>query len=73
MKNRIKFLKRTKQSAKSNEKKKYIENAILETEKELLRTRQKRRQESERRAIECMKGNPKMFYSIINNQKNRKN
>ena len=45
----------------------------MKTERELIKTRQKRRQESERRAIECMRSNPKMFYSIINNQKNRKN
>merc|ERR1711984_489 len=29
--------------------------------------------ESEKHAIECMKVNPKIFYSIINKQKNRKN
>ena len=54
-------------------KRKLIENIILETERELIKTRQKRKLESERNAIECMKKNPKMFYSIVNNQKNRKN
>ena len=67
LRNRIKILKRTKRSARSNEKKKRIENAILETERELIKTRQKRKLESERNAIECMKKYPKMFYSIINN------
>ena len=46
-----------------------MENIILETERDLIKTRQKRKLESERIAIECMKKNPKMFYSIVNNQK----
>ena len=71
--NRIKMLKREKHKAYSKEKKKSIENKILETEKELIKTKQKKKLESERNAIECMKQNPKMFYSIINSQKNKKN
>ena len=55
LRNKIKCLKRTKRSARSNEKKKCIDNAILETERELIKTRQKRKQESERGAIESLK------------------
>merc|ERR1712105_567342 len=55
------------------EKKKIFENRILETEKDIIKTKQKRKHDNEKHAIECMKVNPKIFYSIINKQKNRKN
>ena len=71
--NRIKMLKREKHKAHSKKKKKIIENKILETEKELIKTKQKKKHEIEKQAIERMNVNPKIFYSIINNQKNRKN
>merc|ERR1712055_621727 len=71
--NRIKMLKRKKRKAYSKEKKKIFESRILETEKYLIKTKQKKKHESEKHAIECMKVNPKIFYSIINKQKNRKN
>ena len=71
--NRIKMLKRDKQKAKSIEKKKEIENKISETEAELIQQRRKMKLESEKKAIECMKDNPKMFYSLINKNKNKKN
>ena len=64
--NRIKMLKRDKQKAKSIEKKKEIENKIAETEVILMQQKRKIKLESEKKAIECMKGNPKMFYSLIN-------
>merc|ERR1712030_93650 len=70
--NRIKMLKREKHKAHSKEKKKIFENRILETEKDI-KFKQKKKHESERHAIECMKVNPRMFYSIVNKQKNRKN
>ena len=70
--NRIKMLKREKHKACTKEKKKGIENRIFETEEQLIKTKQKKKLGSERNAMECMKQNPKMFYSIINNQKNRK-
>ena len=38
-----------------------------------MQQRRKMKLESEKKAIECMKDNPKMFYSLINKQKNRKN
>merc|ERR1712090_66069 len=71
--NRIKMLKREKHKAHSKEKKKIFESKILETEKDIIKFNQKKKHESEKQAIECMKVNPKMFYSIINKQKNRKN
>ena len=71
--NRIKMLKRDKHKAQSKEKKKVIENKIVETEVELLERKRKKKYESEKKAIECMKDNPKMFYSLINKQNNRKN
>ena len=71
--NRIKMLKRDKHKAKSEEKKKAIENKIVETEVELLERKRRKKLEGEKKAIECMKDNPKMFYSLVNKQKNRKN
>merc|ERR1712030_184914 len=71
--NRIKMLKREKRKAYSKEKKKIFESRILETEKEIIKFKQKKKNESEKHTIECMKVNPKIFYSIINKQKNRKN
>merc|ERR1711888_281297 len=50
---RIKMLKRDKHRAYSKKKKKQIDNKTCETEKQLIQTRQ----------------NPKMLYSIKNNQK----
>merc|ERR1712055_1120224 len=71
--NRIKMLKREKNKAHSKEKKKTFESRILETEKDIIKFNQKKKHESEKHAIECMKVNPKMFYSIVNKEKNRKN
>merc|ERR1711894_474435 len=62
-----------KRKAYNKEKKKIFESRILETEKEIIKFKQREKHEGERRAIECMKVNPKIFYSIINKQKNRKN
>merc|ERR1712030_283668 len=71
--NRIKMLKRKKRKAYSKEKKNIFESRILETENEIIKFKQKKKHESEKHAIECMKVNPKIFYSIVNKQKNRKN
>ena len=71
--NRIKMLKREKHKAYTKEKKKDIEDRIFETEEQLIKTKQKKKHERERSAIDCMKENPKMLYSIMNKQKNRKN
>ena len=49
-----------------------IDNKICETEKQLVQTRQKNKLKKERQAIECMKENPKMLYSIKNKQKKQK-
>ena len=70
--NRLKMLKREKHKAYSKEKKKKIEEKILETERKILECRRKEKLESEEKAIECMKENPRMLYSYINKQKNRK-
>merc|ERR1712215_298894 len=71
--NRIKMLKRDKHRAYSKEKKKQLDNRIYETEKQLIQTKQKNKLKKERQAIDCMKENPKMLYSIRNKQKNRRN
>jgi len=67
--NRIKMLKRNKQKATCVEKKKIIENEICKTEEELIKTKRKMKLDSESRAINCMKKNPKMLYAIVNKQK----
>merc|ERR1712002_939774 len=71
--NRIKMLRRDKHKAYSKEKKKQIDNKICETEKQLIQTKQKNKLKNERQAIECMKENPKMLYSIRIKQKDRRN
>ena len=71
--NRIKMLKRDKHRAFSKEKKQIIEEKIVESEGKLLESRRREKLESEERAIECMKDNPRMLFSIINKQKKRKN
>merc|ERR1712105_275476 len=66
------MLKREKHKAHSKEKKNIFESRIIETEKDIIKFKQKKKYESEKHAIECMKVNPTNFYSIINKQKNRK-
>ena len=67
------MLKRDKHKAYSKEKKKLIDNKICETEKQIIQTKQRNKLKNERQAIDCMKENPKMLYSIRNKQKNRRN
>ena len=69
--NRIKMLKREKHRAYSKEKKKSIEMKILETEEKVLENRRLEKLQSEEKAIDCMKENPRMLYSYINKQRNR--
>ena len=64
------MLKREKHNAYSKE---ILENNILETEIKLIEFRRKEKLESEEKAINCMKENPRMFFSYINKQRNRKN
>ena len=71
--NRLKMLKREKHKAYSKERKKRFENKILETEKKLIESRRSEKLENEKRCIDSMKENPKMFYSFINRQRNRRN
>merc|ERR1711970_628011 len=66
--NRKKMLRRDKHKAYSKEKKKQIDNKICETEKQLIQIKQKNKLKKERQAIECMRENPKMLYSIKNKQ-----
>ena len=71
--NRIKMLKREKHKAYSKEKKNINEKKILETEVKLIELRRKEKLESEEKAIDSMKENPRMLFSYINKQRNRKN
>ena len=67
------MFKREKKKVKSKVKKKLIEEKIYKTEDLLIKTRRKLKSEKERKAIEAMNKNPKIFYSIYNRRKNRKN
>ena len=71
--NRIKMLKREKHKAYSKEKKNINEKKILETEVKLIELRRKEKLESEEKAIDSMKENPRMLFSYINKQRNRRN
>ena len=66
------MLKREKKKAKNKTRKKIIEE-IYKTEDLLIKTRRNLKSEKERNAIEAMNKNPKIFYSIYNRRKNRKN
>ena len=70
--NRIKMLKREKHRAYSKEKKKKFENKILETEQKLSESKRSEKLENEKQCIDCKKENPRMFYSFINKQRNRR-
>ena len=67
------MLKREKKKAKNKTKKKIIEEEIYKTEDLLIKTRRNLKSKKERNAIEAMNKNPKIFYSIYNRRKNRKN
>ena len=71
--NRLKMLKRDKHRAYSKGKKKTLEKKIIETKENLIKCRRKEKLENEKKAIDCMEQNPRMFYAFINKQKNRKN
>ena len=45
----------------------------MESEQKLLESRRKEKLENEKRCIDCMKENPRMFYSFVNQQRNRRN
>ena len=66
------MLKRDKHRAYSKKKKMVIEKKIAETERELKESGIKEKMENERRAIDSMQEYPKMFYTYVNNQKNRR-
>ena len=71
--NRIKMLKRGKHRAYSKEKKRILEIKILESENQLMESRRKEKLENEKRCIDCMIENPRMIYSFVNKQRNRRN
>ena len=66
------MLKRDKHRAYSKKKKMVIEKKIAETERELKESGIKEKMENERRAIDSMQEYPRMFYTYVNNQKNRR-
>ena len=70
--NRIKMLKRKKHNAYSKERKRRCEKMILETEQKIIESKRNERLEKEKQCIESMKENPKVFYSFINKQRNRR-
>ncbi|MCP4337021.1 MAG: hypothetical protein GY679_04215, partial [Mycoplasma sp.] len=70
--NRIKMLKRDKHKAYSKEKKRSLEKKILETEQKIIESKRNERSENEKHCIDCMKDNPRVFYSFINKQRNRR-
>ena len=69
MLNRIKMLKRKKNTTRDKTKLKSIENDIIETEKRLVEHRKQEKNTTEIRVIEKMKENPKVFYDHIKRQK----
>ena len=70
--NRIKMLKRKKHIAHSKERKRRLEKQILETEQKIIESKRNERLDKEKQCIESMKDNPKVFYSFINKQRNRR-
>ena len=71
MLNRIKMLKRKKNTTRDKNKLKSIENSIIETEKRLAEHRKQEKNTTELRVIKKMKENPKVFYDHIKKQKDR--
>ena len=70
--NRIKMLKQKKYRAYNNEWKKSFKKKILETEQKIIESKRNERLDKEKQCIESMKDNPKVFYSFINKQRNRR-
>ncbi|CAL4061309.1 unnamed protein product, partial [Meganyctiphanes norvegica] len=70
--NKIKMLRRSKRRA-INRKKEEIDRKILEVEKEILIDKREERNEREKRVIDNMNKNPKMFHDFIKNKEKRDN
>ena len=68
----MKMLRRSKRRANSR-KKEEIDRKILEVEKEILIDKREERNEREKRVIDNMNKNPKMFYNFIKNKEKRNN
>ena len=71
MLNRIKMLKRKKNTTRDRNKLKSIENSIVETEKRLAEHRKQEKYTTEIRVIKNMKENPKVLYDYIRKHKDR--
>ena len=71
MLNRIKMLKRKKNTTRDRNKLKSIENSIVETEKRLAEHRKQEKYTTELRVIKNMKENPKVLYDHIKKHKDR--
>ena len=71
MLNRIKMLKRKKNTTRDRNKLKSIENSIVETEKRLAEHRKQEKYTTEIRVIKNMKENPKVLYDHIKKHKDR--
>ena len=68
---RIKKLKRVKNNVKGKKKEQNLDKKIQEIEREILIHKRDERILKERRVIENMKENPKMFFNYIRKQENR--
>ena len=66
------MLKRKKHIAHSKDRKRRLEKQILETEQKIIESKRNERLNKEKQCIESMKDNPKVFYSFINKQRNRR-
>merc|ERR1712105_440382 len=63
------MLKSEKHKAHSKEKKNIFESRILKTEKDIIKFNQKKKHESEKHAIECMKVNSKISTLLLTNKR----
>ena len=70
--NRIKFLKRKKRNATTDERKKEIDIRLLEADCELVRERRVEKYEREVKLKRGIKSNAKMIHGIINKKKRKK-
>ena len=69
IKNKIKFLKRKKRKATTEERRKELEIRIMEADSELIKERRVEKYEREVKLKEGVKSNSKMLHGIINKKK----
>jgi len=72
IKNKIKFLKRKKRKATTEERRKELEIRIMEADSELIKERRVEKYEREDKLKEGVKSNAKMLHGIINKKKRKK-